>query len=154
LGTKNLEQESIASQGRAIVDVLIRLDDPDELLHRVVEVELDLVTGRTDRLITSELELSDQVLVGVLGHSAALIRVQEHIVHIQRCSNQRLVVGNCGRDRASNSILAFKTIVGLSVAVQGGNSPQALVNRADIKINFNFVILYITIYPTFRCIYL
>ena len=141
LGTKNLEQEGIASQGRAIVNVLIRLDDPDKLLHRVVEVELDLVTGRTDRLITCELELSDQVLVGVLGHSAALIRVQEHVVNVQRGSNQRLVVGNCGRDRASNSVLAFSTFVGLRVAVQGGNSPQALINRADVKVDLDLMIL-------------
>ncbi len=43
LGTKHLEQESIASQRRAIVDVLIGLDNPNELLNGVVEVELDLV---------------------------------------------------------------------------------------------------------------
>jgi hypothetical protein len=43
LGTKHLEQEGIASQRRAVVDVLIGLDNPDELLNGVVEVELDLV---------------------------------------------------------------------------------------------------------------
>jgi hypothetical protein len=35
------------------------LDDPDKLLNGVVKVELDLVAGRTNGLITSELELSD-----------------------------------------------------------------------------------------------
>jgi hypothetical protein len=87
LGTEDLEEESIASQGRAVINVLIRLDNPDELLNGVVKVELDLVTGRTNRLITSELELSDQVLMGVLGHSAALISVKEDIVNVQRGSN-------------------------------------------------------------------
>jgi len=88
LGTENLEQESIAHKGRAIVNVLIGLDNPDQLLNRVVEVELDLIGRRTNRLITSELELSDQILVGVLGESSALVSVQEDIVDIQRGSNE------------------------------------------------------------------
>jgi hypothetical protein len=45
LSTKDLEKESIASQGRAVINVLIRLNNPDELLNGVVKVELDLVTG-------------------------------------------------------------------------------------------------------------
>ena len=36
LGTKNLEEESIASQRRAIIYVLIGLDDPDDFLDGVV----------------------------------------------------------------------------------------------------------------------
>jgi hypothetical protein len=35
----------------------------------------------------------------------------------------------------------------VGVARQCGDSPQALINRADVKVNFNFVILYITILP-------
>jgi hypothetical protein len=88
LGAKNLEQESIAHKGRAIVNVLIGLNDPDELLNGVVKVELDLITRRTNRLITSELELSDQVLVRVLGESSALVSVQENIVDVQRGGNE------------------------------------------------------------------
>jgi len=110
LSTEDLEKESITSQGRAVVNVLIRLDNPDKLLNGVVKVELDLVTGRTNRLITSELELSDQVLMGVLGHSAALISVKEDIVNVQRGSNQRLIVGNGGRDRATSSVLGTGTV--------------------------------------------
>jgi hypothetical protein len=140
LSTEDLEEESIASQGRAVVNVLIRLDNPDELLNGVVKVKLDLVTGRTNRLITSELELSDQVLVGVLGHSASLVGVQKHIVDVQRSSNQRLIVGNGGRDRAANLVLVTSSIW-VGVAVQCGNSPQALINRADIKIDLDLVVL-------------
>jgi hypothetical protein len=88
LGTKDLEQESIAHQRRAIVNVLIGLDNPDELLNGVVKVELDLIGRGTNRLITSELELSDQILVGVLGESSALVSVQEDIVDVQRGSNE------------------------------------------------------------------
>jgi hypothetical protein len=140
LSTEDLEEESITSQGRAVINVLIRLDNPDELLNGVVKVELDLVTRRTNRLITSELELSDQVLMGVLGHSAALISVQKDIVNVQRGSYQRLIVGNGGRDRASNGVLSTRT-VRLILAVQGGNSPQALINRSNIKVDLDFVVL-------------
>ena len=75
LGSKNLEEKRVAREGRAIIDVLIGLDDPNELLDGVVEVELDLVGRGTDGLVAGELELGDEVLVGVLGHAAALIRV-------------------------------------------------------------------------------
>jgi hypothetical protein len=143
LGTEDLEEESIASQRRAVVNVLIGLDDPDKLLNGVVKVELDLVRRRTNRLITSELELSNKVLVGVLGHSASLISVQKHIVNIERSSNQRLIVSNGGGNRASNSVLSTRsrTSIRIGVAVQCGNSPQALINRADIKVDLDLVVL-------------
>jgi hypothetical protein len=141
LGTEYLEKESITSQRRAIVNVLIGLDNPDKLLNGVVKVELDLVRRRTNRLITSELELSNKVLVGVLRHSASLVSVQEHIVDVQRSSNQRLIVSNGGRNGASNVVLTSRTRVRIGVAVQGGNSPQALINRADIKVDLDLVVL-------------
>ena len=141
LGAKYLEKKSIASQRRAIIYVLIGLDYPDELLHGVIEVQLNLVTGRTNRLITSELELSNQVLVRILGHTSALISIQEHIVNIQRGSNQRLIVSNGGRDRATNSVLLSRTAIRIGVAVQSSNSPQALINRTNIKVNLDFMVL-------------
>jgi len=141
LGTKHLEQEGIASQRRAVVDVLIGLDNPNELLNGVVEVELDLVGGRTNRLVACELELSYQVLVGVLGHSAAFISVQEHIVNVEGGSNQRLVVGNGGGDGAANGVLVGRVEGRAGAAVQGGNGPQALVNGADIKVDLDLVVL-------------
>jgi hypothetical protein len=89
------------------------------------------------------LELSDEVLVGVLGESSALVSVQEDIVDIQRSSNQRLVVSNSSGDGASGSILARSNngVRSVGVARQGGNSPQALINRADIKVNLDLVVL-------------
>jgi hypothetical protein len=101
LSTEDLEEESITSQRRAVVNVLIGLDNPDKLLNGVVKVKLDLVAGRTDRLITSELELSNQVFVRVLGKSATLISIQEDVVNIQRSSNQRLVISDGSRHRAT-----------------------------------------------------
>jgi hypothetical protein len=141
LGAEDLEEKSIASQRRAIVNVLIGLDNPDELFNGVVKVELDLVRRRTNRLITSELELSDQVLVGVLGHSASLIGIKEDIVNIERCRNQRLIVSNGGRNGATNGVLSSSATIRIGVAVQCGDSPQALINRADIKVDLDLVVL-------------
>jgi hypothetical protein len=43
LSTKHLEKKGIASQRGAVIHVLIRLYDPDELFHGVIEVQLNLV---------------------------------------------------------------------------------------------------------------
>jgi hypothetical protein len=75
LSTKDLEEKSIANKGRAVVNVLIRLNNPDELFDWVVEVELDLVRRGTNGFITSELELGDEVFMWVLGHSSAFISI-------------------------------------------------------------------------------
>jgi hypothetical protein len=141
LGTQNLEEKGVAHKGRAVINVLIRLDNPNQLLDGVIEVELDLVGGRTDRLITSELELGNEVLVGVLGHSAALISIQEDIVNVEGGSNQRLVVGDGGRDSLARGILARLTAGGVGVAAQGSDGPQALINRTNIKVNLDLVVL-------------
>jgi len=62
----------------------VALDNPHKLLARVVEVELELVGRRRDRLSTRELERLDQVLVGDLGELAALVRVEVDVVDIER----------------------------------------------------------------------
>ena len=104
----------------------------------------------TPRLILREFEESDapmvlellnEVLMGVLGHSAALISVQEDIVNVQRSSNQRLVVSNSSRDWTSWSILSSTNRGSRCVAAQCSNSPQALINGADIEIDLDLVIL-------------
>jgi len=94
LSTKSLVEELVAGERAAVVNVGVRLYNPDELLDGVVEVELNLVGGRTNRLIASELELLNEVLVRILGHAPALIRVKEDVVDVKGCSNKRLVVGS------------------------------------------------------------
>ena len=101
LSAEQAVQELIAVEGRAVVNVLIRLDDPDEFFDGVVKVELDLVGRRTDGLITGELELFDEVLVGVLGHAPALVGIQEDVIDVEGCGNEGLVV--CGGNTASGS---------------------------------------------------
>ena len=65
-------------------DVRVALDNPDKLLRGVVEVELDLVRRRRNRLTARELELLDEVLVRDLGKAAALIRVEVDVVDVER----------------------------------------------------------------------
>ena len=64
----------------------------------MVEVELDLVTGRTDGLVASELELLNQVFVGILGELASLIGIEEDIVDVERGGNERLLVSGSAGD--------------------------------------------------------
>jgi hypothetical protein len=132
LSTKNLVKELAAFKRRTIVDFLIWLDNPNEFLNGVVKVELDLVGRRTNGLITGELKLLNKVLVGILSHTSALIGVQEDIVDVEGCSNQRLVIS--GVDTTTFGKIA-------TGAVKRTDSPQALVNRTNIEVNLDFVIL-------------
>jgi len=87
---------------RGAVHVGVALDNPHQLLHRVVEVQLDLVGRRRDRLGASELELLNQVLVRLLGEAAALLRVQVDVVDVQRGGRQRL---DARRRRAGRELI-------------------------------------------------
>jgi hypothetical protein len=128
LSTEEAVKNGVGLEGRAVVNVLVGLDNPDKLLNGVVEVELDLVGRGTDRLITSELELLDQVLVGVLGHTPALVGVQEDVVDIEGGGDEGLVVSR-------------SDLNGTSGAVEGGHSPQALLDGTDIKVDLDLVVL-------------
>ena len=131
LSAEQAVQELIAVEGRAVVNVLIRLDDPDEFFDGVVKVELDLVGRRTDGLITGELELFNEILVGVLGHAPALIGVQEDVIDVEGGGDEGLVV--CGGNT---------TAISAAVCVaQRTNGPQALVDGADIEVDLDFVVL-------------
>jgi hypothetical protein len=92
LSTEEAVKNGVGFEGRAVVNVLVGLDDPDKLLNGVVKVELDLVGRGTDRLITGELKLLDEVLVGVLGHTPALVGVQEDVVNVEGGGDEGLVV--------------------------------------------------------------
>jgi len=129
LGAEDVEEGALAVKGGAVVYVGVRLHDPDELLDGVVEVELDLVGRRADRLITSELKLLNEVLVGVLGHAAALVRVKEDVVHEERSGNEGLVVGVGALDRAAGG------------GGEGVDGPEALVNGAKINVDADLVVL-------------
>jgi hypothetical protein len=129
LGSENLVQGRSTLEGIAVVNVGIGLNDPDELLAGVVEVELDLVRRRSNRLVTGVLELLNEVLVGVLGELSALVSIQEDEVNIDRGGNKGLLVGS--GDRLRGSISGTQTL----------DSPQALTNGSEIDVNLNLVVL-------------
>jgi len=126
LGSHGGMQSVATLERRAVINVGIGLDNPDKLLTGVVEVELDLVGRRTDGLVTGELKLLNQVLVGVLGHSAALIGVEEHVIDVKRCGDKGLAVGVGGLDTFSGKQI---------------DGPQALIDGAKIKIDLDLVVL-------------
>ena len=129
LSTEEAVKNGAGLERRAVVDVLVGLDNPDKLLNRVVKVELDLVGGGTDGFITGELKLLDEVLVGVLGHTPTLIGVEEDVVDVEGGGDEGLVVG--GSD--------FGGIAG--GAVEAGHGPQALLDGTDVKVDLDLVVL-------------
>ena len=129
LSTEDVEEVALAIKGGAVVNVGIGLDNPDELLDGVVKVQLDLVGRRTNRLVTSELKLLNEVLMGILGHAPALIGIKEHVVDEERCCNEGLVVGVCALDRTTAGWL------------EGIDGPEALIDRPKIDVDADLVVL-------------
>ena len=138
LSTEETVKNGVGLKGRAVVNVLVGLDNPDKLLHGVVEVELDLVGRGTDRLITSELKLLDEVLVGVLGHAAALISVEEDIVDVEGGRNKGLLVSSLDIDRLGGTNAERGNRIRVR---ERGNGPEALLDGANIKVDLDLVVL-------------
>lgn len=69
------------------IAVALLLNSPDQLLDRVVEVELNagggLAVSTNSRGSTSGLHLGDQVLVRALGKASALLTVKVDIVDVE-----------------------------------------------------------------------
>ena len=107
-------------------DKRVALDDPDELLAWVVEVELELVGRRGDRLTTSELEDIDEVLVRDLGELAALISVEVDVVDIERGSGETALT-----DTVANGV----GVRGVRVV------PAHVVEGVELEVDADFVVL-------------
>ena len=104
----------------------ITLDDPDELLARVVEVELQLVGAGGDGLTARELEDVDQVLVRHLGELASLIRVEVDVVDVQGGSGQ----ASLGDTVANRVGVGARGIV-----------PAQVVDRVELQVEADLVVL-------------
>ncbi len=103
------------------------LHNPDELLARVVEVELDLVGGGSDGLATSELEHVDEVLVRDLGELAALISVEVDVVDVERGSNETSRVN--------------ARVDGVAGAGVGGSVPHEVLEVVELEVDTHLVVL-------------
>ena len=113
--------------GISTVNEGVALDNPDELLARVVEVELQLVGGRSDGLTASELENIDEVLVAYLGELTTLIRVEVDVVDIEGSGNQ-VGVGNTITD-------------GVGVGELRRGVPAEVTEIVEDQVDTNFVVL-------------
>ena len=83
----------------------------------MVEAQLDLVGNTSNRLIASELELLNEILVANLGETATLISVEVDVVDPEGTSGE----GSCEN---SSSVL-----------------PRALSEGAELDVDLNLVIL-------------
>jgi hypothetical protein len=87
------------------LDDVISLHNPDELLARVVEIELHLNVGIDSGFVTSELKLINEVLVRSLGESASLVSVEVDVVDEESCvlkgRNAESIVSSSGTGTAS-----------------------------------------------------
>jgi hypothetical protein len=135
LGTEDVVKERVAKERRAVINKGVFLDDENDLLARVVEIELDFVGGRSDGFITSELKLLNEVFVWVLCHAAAFVGVKEDVVNVERRSDKRFRVSVGGL--AAGSARACGTFKESGIA----DSPQDFVKGTNLEVNLNFVIL-------------
>ena len=105
----------------------VALDNPDELLARVVEVQLQLVAGGRDGLTARELERLDQVLVGDLGELAALIRVEVDVVDVEGRSDEA-----SRRDTVADRV---------RVAELRGDVPAHIADVLEVEVDAHLVVL-------------
>ena len=123
----------------AAVDEVVLLDGENKLLARVVEIELDLVARGSNRLVASELELLNEVLVRVLRHAAALVGVKEDVVDVERGGDERLGVG-AKRGLVARARLARHARRAHAPA-ERVDSPQEAVKSVQLNVNLHLVIL-------------
>ncbi len=91
---------------RAIQAVGI-LDDPDQLLDRVVQRQVNTRRRVRDGLVLVVLELLDEVLVALLGKTTALLRVELDLVNLERRRQVRGGEVNTCRRRALDQVLGI-----------------------------------------------
>jgi hypothetical protein len=115
---------------RTRLDDVITLDDPDKLLARMVEVKLNLHSGVDSRLITSELELLNEVLVGELGETSTLISVEVDVVDEEGSSLE-------GGDAESGTLSGETAVTGLE------SRNVALLLVSELNVDADLVILHI-----------
>ncbi len=123
---KRLLALPLVDDGIIARDERVALDDPDELLARVVEVELQLVGRRGDRLLTSVLEDINQVLVRDLGELAALIGVEVDVIDVERRG---------GKAALADTVADRVRVRGVRVV------PAQVVQGVELEVDAHLVIL-------------
>ena len=122
--------------GIVAADEVITLYNPRQELHGVVEVHAQLVGRGSDRLLTSELELLDEVLMRVLGELAALISVEVDVIYEQRASLEALLAHVVGQQRVvgpAHVLDRGKVNLELDLVVLEGNQRQGKTRVAAVE---------------------
>ena len=117
-------------------DEVIALNNPREELDGVVEVHAELVGRGSDRLLASELELLDEVLVRVLGKLAALIRVEVDVVNEERASLETLLAhvrSDGGLVGPAHVLYRGKVNLDLDLVVLEGNQRESKTGVAAVE---------------------
>jgi len=115
---------------------VITLDDPGEELDGMVEAHTDLVGNSRDGFLSSELKLLNEVLMGVLSHLAALIRVEVDVVNEQGARLKTLGADIGVSRRAISPAHIFnrgKVDVDLDLVVLEGNQGQSETRVAAVE---------------------
>ena len=115
----------VVDDGIRAGDIGVTLDNPDKFLTRVVEVELDLVTGRSDGFTASELEGFNQVFVGNLGELTTFISIEVDVVDVEGGSDE-----TSGGDTVTDW-----------VEPRGGVVPAHVTEFVEFEVDTNFVVL-------------
>jgi len=113
--------------GIIATEVRVTLDNPDEFLTRVVEVELDLVTGGSNRFRASVLEDFNEVFMGSLGELTTFISVEVDVVDVE---------GGGGETSVGNTVTDD-----VGVGDGRGIVPAEVTEVVEFEVNTNFVVL-------------
>ena len=100
----------------------------------MVEVEFNLVAGGPDRLVAGELQLLDEVLMGILRHLASLVCVEEDVVDVEGGGDKGLLVGE-----GAGHVLGGTGVCGGGVEFCDG--PETFADGSDVEVEFDLVIL-------------
>jgi len=113
----------------AELDNRVTLNNPDKFLNWMIEVKLNLNVLRSDGLITSELELLDEVLVRDLSEASALISVEVDVIDVERSSLE-------GRNAEKVVVVKRDTAIAKNIS-----SYVALVLLTELENDLNLVVL-------------
>jgi hypothetical protein len=109
---------------------IISLDNPDELLARVVEIQLNLDVSVDSGFVTSELELINEIFVRSLSESTSFVSVEVDVVNEESSILE-------GRD--TEGIIASSCASTASSGDRSGNIAFTLGSK--LKVELDFVVL-------------
>merc|ERR1712166_43037 len=139
LGTESHVQIGVFEEGRAVINIGIWLDNPNQFFTWMIEIQFDFVGGRTDGFVTSELKLFNEVFVWILCHTSTFIGIKEDVINVEGRSNKGFLV----RNGIFNRRTIGKTRVTILSALFGQvvDSEKDFIRRTELKVDTDFMVL-------------